>query len=184
MRAGRRSSCLHAQIRRGFTLLELMVVVVIMSILASSVIPMMSQSTQAKQAASRDEVVRYFEFARGRAISGGVPVGVVVNSTDNTLRIITLDDDGDIINAIDPIDGEVKSVNISDVFSGAGISSFVNGDGVSGTGTVWFDFQAEPHTRDDVTGDFDALFSQNASLTLSTGTMVVVHASSGYVETR
>lgn len=184
MRRDCRSSRVRAQIRSGFSLLELMVVVVIMSILASSVIPMMSQSTQAKQGASRDEVVRYFEFARGRAIAGGIPVGVFVDTADNSLRIVTLDETGDIINAMDPIDGELKSVNLSDEFSGASINSFVNGDGIAGNGTVWFDFQAEPHTRDDVTGSFDELFTQNASISLSTGTMVVVHAASGYVEAR
>lgn len=161
-----------------------MVVVVIMSVLASSVIPMINQSTQARQGASRDEVVRYFEFARGRAIAGGIPVGVLVDTTNSTLRVVTLNDAGAIISVADPIDGEIKEIDLGEQFAGVAIGSFVNGDGVAGSGTVWFDFQAESHTRDSITGVFDAIYSQNATVTLSTGTLIVIHAGSGLVEER
>jgi prepilin-type N-terminal cleavage/methylation domain-containing protein len=170
--------------RGGFTLLELMVIVVIMAILASSVIPMMDQSVQARQGASRDEVVRYFEYARGRAIAGGIPAGVFVDTTNSTLRVVTLNDAGSIVDLADPIDGGIKEVDMGELFAGVSIGSFVNGDGVSGSGTVWFDFQAESHTRDSISGAFDAVFTQNATVTLSTGTLIVIHAGSGLVEER
>jgi len=175
---------LRGTCRRGYTLLELMVIVVIMAILASSVIPVMDQSVQARQGASRDEVVRYFEFARGRAIAGGNPAGVFVDTVNSTLRIVTLNDAGAIIDLDDPIDGRIKEVDLGEQFAGVSIGSFVNGDGVTGNGTVWFDFQAEPHTRDDITGVFDEIFTQNGTVTLSTGTLIVIHAGSGLVEER
>lgn len=171
-------------LRGGFTLIELMVVVVILSILSASVIPMMSQSVQARQGASRDEVVRYFEFARGRAIAAGVPVGVFVDTNNGVLQIVTISDAGAIVNVTDPINGKIKQVDLGDEYGGVSIGSFVNGNGNSGNGTAWFDFQAEPHTRDGISGVFDAVFTQNATVTLSTGTLIVIHAGSGLVEER
>ena len=165
----------------GYTLLELLLIVVIMGILASSAIPVLNQSTRARQGASRDEVVRLFEFARGRAMAGGVPAGVVVDTSDNTLRLVTLDENGEALDMVDPIDGGIKQSNLSNEYAGVVIDSFVNGDGSSGDGVVWFDFRSEPHTRDD-TGAFDSSFSQSATLTLSTGTLIVIHAYTGMVE--
>lgn len=173
-----------AKQRGGFTLIELMLIVVIMAILSSTVIPVMNQSIQARQGASRDEVVRTFEFARGLAIAGGIPVGVSVDTSNNTLGVVTINDAGGIANVTDPIDGQDKLVNLPDQYAGVSIGSFVNGDGNSGNGTVWFDFEAEPHTRDNSTGVFDAAFAQNATVTMSTGALVVVHAGSGLVEDR
>ena len=174
--------CRPQERRGGFTLIELMVIVVIMAILSSTVIPVLNQSIEARQGASRDEVVRTFEFARGLAIAGGVPVGVSVDTGNSTLGVVTIDEDGDIVDVIDQIDGEIKRVNLSNQYAGVSISSFVNGDGQSGDGMVWFDFEAEPHTRDEVTGVFDAIFTQNARVTMSTGILVVIHAGSGLVE--
>jgi Tfp pilus assembly protein FimT len=167
---------------RAYTIIELLLIVVIMGIVASSAIPVMNQSVQARQGASRDEVVRLLEFARGRAIAGGVPAGVVVDTGNGTLSLVPLDSGGAITNIVDPIDGQSKQTNLGSEYAGVLISSMVNGDGNSGNGTIWFDFQAEPHTRNEVTGVFDAVFSQNATISLSTGTQIVVYAGSGMVE--
>jgi len=174
----------HGRLAGGYTLIELLLIVVIMGIVAVSAIPVMGQSIQARQGASRDEAVRLFEYARGRAIAGGIPSGVFVDVNNSTLRLVTLDDDESIINMLDPIDGGIKQTALSIEYAGVSISSFVNGDGTSGSGTVWFDFRAEPHTRNEITGVFDALFAQNATVTLSTGTLIVVHANTGFVEDR
>lgn len=168
--------------RAGFTMIELMVIVVIMAILAGTVIPVMDQSTQARQGASRDEVVRSFEFARAFAIAGGVPAGVAIDTSESTLGIVTLNDSGAIIPVVDRIDGQIKEADLSQHYAGVTIVSFVNGNGTTGDGTVWFDFQAEPHTRVQSSGAFDAVFNQNATLTMSTGTTITVHAGSGLVE--
>ncbi len=161
---------------------ELLVVVVIMGIVAVSATPVMSQSIEARQAAARDEVIRLLEYARGRAIATGFPAGVRVDTSDSTIRLLTINDAGAVVDLSDPINGESMIANLPREFAEVLISSYVNGDGGSGTGTVWFDYQAEPHTRDDVSGVFDAFFIQNATITLSTGTRVVIHADSGFVE--
>ena len=168
----------------GYTLIELLLIIVIMGVLATSAIPVINQSVQARQGASRDEVVRLFEFARGRAMASGVPAGVSVDTTSNTLTLVTLSLAGDIVDIVDPIDGGVKYANLANEYAGVAVNSFVNGDGSSGDGTVWFDFRSEPHTRDDVSGDFDSVFTQNATVTLSTGTLIVIHSYSGLVEER
>ncbi len=163
-------------------MIELMVIVVIMAILAGTVIPVLDQSTQARQGASRDEVVRSFEFARAFAIAGGIPTGVAIDTSDSTLQIVTLNDLGAIIPVVDSIDGQIKEVDLSQQYAGVSISSFDNGNGTTGDGTVWFDFQAETHTRLQGSGAFDEVFNQNAVLTMSTGISITVHAGSGLVE--
>jgi len=168
--------------RGGYTVMELLLIVVIIGILASTAIPVMSQSVEARQGASRDEVIRILEFARGRAIASGVPVGVQVDSATARLHLVTLNQAGAVIDIIDPIDGEIKLADLTRDYAGVAINSFVNGNGTSGDGTVWFDYRAVPHTRDNISGGFTAAFSQNATITLSTGTLVVIHANSGLVE--
>ena len=168
----------------GYTLLELLLIIVIMGVLATSAIPVINQSVQARQGASRDEVVRLFEFARGRAMASGVPAGVLVDTNENTLTLVTLSQGGDVVDIVDPIDGGVKFSNLDNEYAGVAINSFVNGDGSSGDGAVWFDFRSEPHTRDGISGDFDSVFIQNATVTLSTGTLIVIHSYSGLVEER
>jgi len=169
---------------RGYTLLELLLIIVIMGILGASAIPVMNQSTQARQGASRDEVVRLFEFARGRAMASGVPSGVVVDTNADTLGLVTLSLAGDIVDMVDPVDGGIKFTNLANEYAGVAINSFVNGDGNSGDGTVWFDFRSEPHVRNENSGVFDSVFSQNATMTLSTGTLIVIHSYSGLIEER
>jgi Tfp pilus assembly protein FimT len=167
--------------RGGYTILELLLIVVIMGIVSSAVIPVMNQSLQARQGASRDEVVRLLEFARGLAIASGVPVGVLVDMDTSSVGLVKIDSAGEITDVLDPIDGAPKQTVLSDEYAGVVISSMVNGDGTSGNGTIWFDFRAEPHTRDDVSGAFDEAFIQNATITLSTDVQIVVHAGSGLV---
>jgi len=176
-----RSSRLIRSRRGGYTILELMLIVVILGIVASTAIPVMNQSIQARQAASRDEVFRLLEFARGRALASGMPVGVVVNTSTSSMRLVTINSDGEVLDVVDPLDGRSKESDLTAMFAGVSIYSMVNGDGGSGDGTIWFDFRAEPHTRDEESGAFDAVFSQNATITLSTDAQIVVHADSGLV---
>ncbi len=161
---------------------ELLVVVVIMGIIAVSATPVLSQSIEARQAAARDEVIRLLEYARGRAIATGFPAGVRVDTIDSTIQLLAINEVGAVVDLSDPISGDSMMSDLPNEFAEVLVSSFVNGDGGSGTGTVWFDYQAEPHTRDDVSGVFDAVFIQNATITLSTGTRIVIHADSGFVE--
>lgn len=165
-------------------MMELLLIVVIMSILAVSAVPMISKASDARQAAARDEVVRFFEFARGRAMAGGVPVGVEIDTGESSIRLVTLDESDGIVGLVDSISGGEMGSDLSIEFSGVLIESLINGDGASGDGTIWFDFLATPHLRNDVTGTFDEVFSQIATLTLSSGGMVSVHADSGFVEAR
>ena len=168
--------------RSGFTIMELLLIVVIMAIIATTAVPMISQASDARQAAARDEVVRLFEFARGRAMASGMPVGVEIDTASSSLRLVTINTAGGIVELADSIGGGTMGSSLTNEFSGVTIDSFVNGDGASGDGTVWFDFLATPHLRNDVSGAFDEVFSRVSTLTLSTGGLVIVHADSGFVE--
>lgn len=168
--------------RRAYTIFELLIVVVILGIVGASAVPVLSQSAEATRAASKDEVVRYFEYARSRAMSAGAPVGVRVNISQATLEIIAINDIGVIETITDQISSGSMEANLASDYAGAAIQSFVNGDGSQGNGTVWFDYQGVPHIRDDSSGSFDSLSAQSATLTLSTGVSIGVHAQTGFVE--
>ena len=168
---------------RGHTLLELMIATVIMGILAASVIPTLEQNTRAQHAAARDEVARLTQYARTRAVAGGTPVGVGIDTTDSTIDVRILDAAGTVVTLTDPIDGGPMSSALDDLFGGARLTGFVNGDGDTATGIAWFDPMGEPHTRTDG-GDYDAPFSADAVITVETEHEVVIHAYSGMVEVR
>jgi len=172
-----------ASTRRGFTLLELLIVAVIMGILAASVLPALAQNRTALEGAARDEVARRFVYARARALAAGAPIGVMTDTPGSSLTIRTLDDAGNPDTLADPIDDAPMSIVLPDQFRGVTLDAFVNGDGTTANGTVWFDYQGEPHTRTSG-GDYDGPFSQNALITLTGGGVVEVHAYSGAVEAR
>ncbi len=123
-RASGQSSARRGKREGGFTLVELMVVVVILAILSSTVIPVMNQSTEARRGASRDEVVRVLEFARGLAIAGGMPVGVSMDTSTSELRVVTVDPAGGVVDVVDQINGEIKMVDLSNQFAGVTITTF------------------------------------------------------------
>jgi len=154
-----------------------------MGILAVSVIPAMSQNRRATQGAARDEIMRRFEYARTHALATGSPTGVLVDTGDSSLTLNTLDGSGDVVVLQDPIGSEPLAVSIPDLFAGVTLVSFVNGDGTTTSGTVWFDYMGEPHTRHP-DGGYDEPFTQNARVTIDGGGGVEVHAYSGFVEAR
>lgn len=160
-----------------------MIATVIMGILAASVIPTLEQNTRAQHAAARDEVARLTRYARARAVAGGTPVGVGINAPDSTIDVRVLDGTGAVVTLADPIDGTPMSSALGELFGGARITGFVNGDGDTATGVAWFDHRGEPHTRTDA-GDYDAPFSASAVITVETEHEIVIHAYSGMVEVR
>lgn len=174
----------RANTGHGFTLVELLVVVVIMGIIAVSVLPTVSHASSAQAGVARDEVVRMLEYARARAGTTGEPCGVSVDTNDPGVGILTVGDGGDggIEAVIDPIGNTEKAVDLGSAFGGVSVESFVNGDGSGAAGTVWFDFLSVPHVRES-DGSFDGWFTQDAVITLSSGAVIVVRKHTGVIET-
>ena len=162
--------------------MELMVVIMLMGILAASVIPAMDNVRVMREGAARDDIARLLEITKARAMASGEPKGLHVDITEFTLGIVELNSAGSLELMNDPLTGADRTLNISTTYPGVEITDMMNGDGTSGTGIVWFDFESTPHTRD-TSGVFVALNNDPVEISLSSGQRVVVHAYSGMVET-
>ncbi|MDF1808630.1 MAG: prepilin-type N-terminal cleavage/methylation domain-containing protein [Phycisphaerales bacterium] len=165
----------------GFTLLELMIVVVIMGIISVSVLPAMSNITTMREGAARDDLVRMIEVAKGRSVASGMPYGLEVNLSTHVVRLVQINSLGETEITYDPLTNGERSVDLPTVYPGVTILSMINGDGDSGSGTIWFDYEATPHTRSE-SGSFASLNTETATITLSSREQIIVYPYSGAME--
>jgi prepilin-type N-terminal cleavage/methylation domain-containing protein len=75
-------------VRSGFTLVELMMVIVIMTIIGVGVIPLMSMGAQAQVYAAADSLAADMNYARNLAITHGQTFRVHLHTWDNTYKIL------------------------------------------------------------------------------------------------
>ncbi len=73
--------------RRGFTLIELMIVMVILAIAAAMVVPMASYAGTMQVRAAGNMVAADLEYAKSMAISRGQKYSVVFDTTNETYRV-------------------------------------------------------------------------------------------------
>jgi len=174
-----KSRCISKQ--NGFTLLELMIVVVIMVIISVSVLPAMGNIRTMREGAARDDLVRMIEVAKGRSVASGMPYGLEVNLSTHVIRLVQVNSLGETEITYDPLTNGERTIDLSIVYPGVTILSMINGDGDSGSGTIWFDYEATPHTRND-SGAFVSLNSESATITLSSREQIIVYPYSGAME--
>ncbi len=165
----------------GFTLVELMVTVVIMGIVSVAVIPAMDNVRSMRSGAARDDLVRYIHVARGRAVASGTPRGIQVDLADSSLTMVRLDRRGAVEPEIDPLTNADRTVDLSELYPGVGITDMTNGDGIGGSGIVWFDFESNPMTYNTASRVF-TLNTQSVTISLSSGERVVIYPYSGTIE--
>lgn len=170
--------------RRGFSLLEMVVVVVVMSVLAVTAAPSIELMFSARRGGAAAEVARTLERARTNAIATGNPSGVAVDLAGSTLTLVELT-----VGAVgptvidDPLGQPAAPVRVAELFNGVTIDRLTHGDGTSAGGTLWYGFTGTPETRDG-DGGFVAEFTQDAVIELSSGAMVTIRRGSGLVERR
>jgi prepilin-type N-terminal cleavage/methylation domain-containing protein len=165
----------------GFTLVEIMIVVALMGIIAVSVIPSMNNVQRMREGAARDDVARMLDITRSRAMATGLPTGVRVDVNESTLTLVELTGGTTITQLIDPLTYNERVLRIADLYNGVEIDTLTNGDGSSGSGYVWFGYDATPHTRL-ANGTFDADNDGPVRIELTSGQTIVVHPFSGVVE--
>lgn len=156
-------------------------VVLIMGIIASTVVPAMENVREMRAGAARDDIARMLETAKGRALASGEPVGLRIDLNASQLSVVVIDQASDVVGITDPLTGRASDLILPLVYPGVTITGLTNGDGSTGTGVIWFDFEANPHTRSN-DGVFGEINDSPAIITLSSAETVVVHAYSGLVE--
>ncbi len=84
-----------ATTRRGFTLLELTVVIALMGILAITAIPSLKTVSSARAASLTEYVERRLIEARARAMAQGQPVGLRLDPLRRECRMLRIEKPGD-----------------------------------------------------------------------------------------
>ena len=167
--------------RKGFTLVELMVVIILMSVVSASVIPAMSNIVSMREGAARDDLVRMIEVAKGRSMASGLPHGLKIDVANSIITLVQITQGGQIESEIDPLTTKVRLMNLSDLYPGVPLASFEQGSSDGVQDIIWFDYESSPHVRSNQ-GAFVSLNNRSAIVTLSSGERVIIYPHSGVLE--
>lgn len=176
-----------ARSERGFSLLEMLMVVVVIGVLAAVVGPGLGSLEQQRQESAFDEVSRTFRYARATAMASGSPTGVRLQTGSGVqLSLLRVDPDSLNLEAAPAPLGEDSTTRYLDLeIPSLAISSMTNGDGASSSDeTFWFRFDGTPHTRAS-DGTFTALFSESAEIVLVSGSgtrTIVIREHTGLID--
>jgi len=168
--------------RRAFTLVEVALVVALLGILAVSVLPAIAGVGEARAAGAWREVERRFVHARSRAMCAGRAFGVRLNPTAGTFELLEIPAGGGApVAASDALGQTMPAWSLDLSYPGTAVTSFVGGDGSSGTGTVWFGHDGAPQRRN-ASGLLLGGFAQDAVVTITGARTVTIRKDSGLVE--
>jgi len=135
--------------RRGFTLLEVAVVVMITAILAVAAMPAMGMLGDARRSAAAECVERTLSSARARALASGVPVGLRIDPATGAMACVEILNPGEAPTPVTSALGEAETaLVISTAYAGVRMTEVVGPDGGTGATTVWFGIDGTPQRRD------------------------------------
>jgi prepilin-type N-terminal cleavage/methylation domain-containing protein len=166
---------------RGFTLLEMGIVVIVVAIVSVTVVPAWNSLTGTRQAAAGEEVERRLVAARSQAVSQGRPIGLHIDPATDTVLFYTITATGAAPTVLTMVDGQPDpGVNLAVVYPGADVTSVINGSGVAGAATLWFGFDGAPELRN-AAGALTGAWTSDAIITLAGGSTVTVRRATGMV---
>jgi len=168
---------LRSRFRSGFTLVELIAVLILIAIAATSAAPVMDTVDRSRKAGVRDEVVRRLMMARSHAMTTGMPSGVRFDVDAQMAEGLEIASSGAAPSAM-KMQGHGEAVD--SMFAGVAIESVVL-DGGGSYDTVWFSNEGAPHYRTSG-GVYVGAFTQDAVVTVSGGGTVTVRMVSGMIE--
>jgi prepilin-type N-terminal cleavage/methylation domain-containing protein len=168
--------------RAGFTLLEVMTVVILIGIMSATVIPSLAGVRDARAAAAAVEARRLIALAREHAMLSGEPSAAAIDPDDESIALQWIDSETGTIEPMpDALGAGRPAVRLDRSFAGAGIASFSDGAGTPGPGTVWFGFDGVPEVRNE-SGVLLGIASSDSVLAMDDGSTVTVRRGSGLIE--
>ena len=171
----------------GFTLIELIAVIVIMSILAVSVTPAISSIDTARLTGAAREVSRLLESARSQAVAAELPSGVAVDIPAQSISLYSVvRPGGRAIPTPDALGNPTPTLFLGTRFAGIRITSMTNGVAGSKWDAIWFGPLGEPFAGTSVgpAPGNRGRFVTDARIVLTGGRSqtVLVHRLTGLVE--
>lgn len=183
-----RQRAMSVQRGGGFTLLEIAVVVTIMGLIAVSALPAFSALQKSREGAATREVERLLVMARANAMTTGDMTGLAINAgavastlaqKEYSIRLVTVNSAGAVEELRDPLGQPYGKVQLEVLFPGVEMSKFINGNGTTGVGTIWFNHDGEPMVK--TPAGYEA-FTNDAQVAMSGLQTVWVRRISGMVE--
>ncbi len=141
---------IQSRASRGFTLTELLIVIVLLSILSATAIPALSRLDDAQRSGLLNECERLVMLSRSQALSTGIPTGLTFDLTNQSVSIIRLQTASSGVEPMTrPGTGSAYLIH-SNAFPGAAIelAGPENATVSLGTTTIWFDFDGTPQQRE------------------------------------
>lgn len=158
--------CASSSRRRGFTLPELIAVLLMISVLAATAMPKMTGALSFRDDGWRDQVVAALRQARVSAVSHRRLVCASVGASSVSLSIASANPASACTTALPGSDGSAAAAS-----SGGGVAA-----SVSPTGLIYF----QPSGR--VTSDGAGVTASTRTITLGTLAAIVVEGETGHVD--
>lgn len=154
----------------GFTMAELLIVMVLAGVLAVFIMPRMQSAVGMRDDAWRDEVVSALRHAQKMAVSHRRLVCAQINANDLTLRISSTHP----ADPANPCDAPLPGADGSDTYAAS--SSGAAATSVNPAGALFF----QPDGR--VTTDGAGATALSRTITMNGAPSLTVHGETGYVE--
>jgi prepilin-type N-terminal cleavage/methylation domain-containing protein len=146
----RRDRTSQSVVRSGFTLVEMIAVLVLVSIMSLTAIPSLARMDSARESALATECERLLRFARAAAVSSGLPTGLRIDLENQSIGVSVVDEAGEVASLDRDATGQPLMLGVADAFGGARLIEAGDSGSLASGGivTIWFDFDGTPHSRD------------------------------------
>ncbi len=165
-----------SNVRDGFTLLELVVVMIVIVILSGAAVPAISRIADSQQRAAETRILRDLNFVRQRAVARGYRTWVIFNIDSDTYQLYEENESHfgrtNRIPIQSPITGQDMTVDFSrDDYGNSDITSV----SLSGGSEIGFDFMGRSldHT--------EALMDATGTIVINSTTTIEIIPRTGYI---
>ena len=177
-----RDRAMTARKRPGFTLTELVAVMVILGALSITAAPAVRSMTSAREGAMSRQLERQLELARAFATASGQPTGLIYDSGESVFRLRRIATDGGAPTPVpSPLGATYDDLLLAVAYPSVAVTGFTTGDGDPSHQAVWFGFDGTPEVRDDA-GVLISGFTQDAVITTTGVHTVTIRMSTGAIE--